>query len=233
MPDVWELSTVSQVDLRSTPEHEHGRSHEHKTLGRLPPATQTRNTLAGNGESVRFRPRDRGAFQRCQGAQGRPSTRRLCQAPPMNVANLQLEGLMMAVAAINNALVHHGVLSIDAMTTLYAGPKRPSPPTSVCTKICRRPTGRRSAFRYDCCNWPTCRRTRPACRPLPSSRARSAGPKMPPLTLPNYGGGAYRTTLPRAGTLLHRKGAPGAPRPPGQHHRSPRQSRSAPPAPPG
>ncbi|AZO01640.1 hypothetical protein EOA27_32490 [Mesorhizobium sp. M2A.F.Ca.ET.037.01.1.1] len=33
----------------------------------------------------------------------------------MNVANLQLEGLMMAVAAINNALVHHGVLSIDAI----------------------------------------------------------------------------------------------------------------------
>jgi hypothetical protein len=31
----------------------------------------------------------------------------------MNVANLQLEGLMMAVAAINNALVHKGLLSID------------------------------------------------------------------------------------------------------------------------
>lgn len=31
----------------------------------------------------------------------------------MNVANLQLEGLLMAVAAINNALVHKGLLSVD------------------------------------------------------------------------------------------------------------------------
>ena len=31
----------------------------------------------------------------------------------MNVANLQLEGLLMAVASINNALVHKGVLSVD------------------------------------------------------------------------------------------------------------------------
>ena len=31
----------------------------------------------------------------------------------MNVANLQLEGLLMAVAAVNNALVRKGVLSID------------------------------------------------------------------------------------------------------------------------
>ena len=31
----------------------------------------------------------------------------------MNVASLQLEGLMMAVASINNVLVHKGLLSID------------------------------------------------------------------------------------------------------------------------
>ena len=31
----------------------------------------------------------------------------------MNVANLQLEGLMTAVASINNLLVHKGLLSID------------------------------------------------------------------------------------------------------------------------
>lgn len=31
----------------------------------------------------------------------------------MNVANLQLQGLIMAVAAINNALVHRGILSVD------------------------------------------------------------------------------------------------------------------------
>ena len=31
----------------------------------------------------------------------------------MNAANLQLEGLMMALASINNALVHKGLLSID------------------------------------------------------------------------------------------------------------------------
>ncbi len=31
----------------------------------------------------------------------------------MNVANLQLEGLLMAVASINNLLVHKGILSID------------------------------------------------------------------------------------------------------------------------
>ncbi|WP_095198565.1 hypothetical protein [Mesorhizobium carmichaelinearum] len=31
----------------------------------------------------------------------------------MNVANLQLEGLMMAVESINNLLVHKGLLSVD------------------------------------------------------------------------------------------------------------------------
>jgi len=31
----------------------------------------------------------------------------------MNVANLQIEGLLMAVAAINNLLVHKGLLTID------------------------------------------------------------------------------------------------------------------------
>ena len=31
----------------------------------------------------------------------------------MNVANLQLQGLLMAIASINNALVHKGVLNID------------------------------------------------------------------------------------------------------------------------
>lgn len=31
----------------------------------------------------------------------------------MNVANLQLEGLLMAIASINNVLVHKGLLTID------------------------------------------------------------------------------------------------------------------------
>ena len=31
----------------------------------------------------------------------------------MNTANLQLQGLLLAVASINNALVHKGLLSID------------------------------------------------------------------------------------------------------------------------
>ena len=31
----------------------------------------------------------------------------------MNVANLQIEGLLMAVAAINNLLVHKGMLTVD------------------------------------------------------------------------------------------------------------------------
>lgn len=31
----------------------------------------------------------------------------------MNVASLQIEGLLMAVAAINNVLMHKGLLSID------------------------------------------------------------------------------------------------------------------------
>lgn len=31
----------------------------------------------------------------------------------MNVANLQIEGLLMAVAAINNTLVRKGILSVD------------------------------------------------------------------------------------------------------------------------
>ncbi|UVK38650.1 hypothetical protein LHFGNBLO_005847 [Mesorhizobium sp. AR10] len=35
----------------------------------------------------------------------------------MNVANLQLEGLLMAIASINNSLVHKGILSIDEIDT--------------------------------------------------------------------------------------------------------------------
>ena len=35
----------------------------------------------------------------------------------MNVANLQLEGMMMALASINNLLVHKGLLSIDDVDT--------------------------------------------------------------------------------------------------------------------
>jgi len=31
----------------------------------------------------------------------------------MNVANLQIEGLLLAIASVNNALVKNGVLSID------------------------------------------------------------------------------------------------------------------------
>ena len=31
----------------------------------------------------------------------------------MNVASLQLEGLMMAIASLNNLLVHKGLLSVD------------------------------------------------------------------------------------------------------------------------
>ncbi|MHA6684265.1 hypothetical protein [Mesorhizobium sp. A556] len=31
----------------------------------------------------------------------------------MNVANPQIEGLLMAVAAINNTLVHKGIISVD------------------------------------------------------------------------------------------------------------------------
>ena len=36
---------------------------------------------------------------------------------PVNVANLQLEGLLMAVASINNLLVHEKLLSIDDIDT--------------------------------------------------------------------------------------------------------------------
>lgn len=38
----------------------------------------------------------------------------------MNVANLQIEGLLMAVAAINNALVHKGLLSVDEIELALA-----------------------------------------------------------------------------------------------------------------
>jgi hypothetical protein len=38
----------------------------------------------------------------------------------MNVANLQLEGVLMAIASINNALVRRGVLSIDDIDTALA-----------------------------------------------------------------------------------------------------------------
>ena len=36
---------------------------------------------------------------------------------PVNVANLQLEGLLMAVASINNLLVNQGLLSVDDIDT--------------------------------------------------------------------------------------------------------------------
>jgi hypothetical protein len=36
---------------------------------------------------------------------------------PMNVANLQLEGLMMAVAALNHVLVRKGILSVAEVDT--------------------------------------------------------------------------------------------------------------------
>ena len=35
----------------------------------------------------------------------------------MNVANLQLQGLIMAIAAINNTLVHKGILTVDEVDT--------------------------------------------------------------------------------------------------------------------
>ena len=35
------------------------------------------------------------------------------RGPAMNTANLQLQGLLIAVASINNALVHKGLLGID------------------------------------------------------------------------------------------------------------------------
>ena len=38
----------------------------------------------------------------------------------MNVANLQLEGLLMAVASINNVLVHKGLMSVDDIDTALA-----------------------------------------------------------------------------------------------------------------
>jgi len=38
-------------------------------------------------------------------------------AKPVNVANLQLEGLLMAVASINNLLVNQGLLSVDDIDT--------------------------------------------------------------------------------------------------------------------
>ncbi|KQZ15249.1 hypothetical protein ASD44_15180 [Mesorhizobium sp. Root554] len=38
----------------------------------------------------------------------------------MNVANLQIEGLLMAMAAINNALVHKGLLTIDEIELALA-----------------------------------------------------------------------------------------------------------------
>jgi hypothetical protein len=44
-------------------------------------------------------------------APGRRQLNRKGQA--MNTANLQLQGLLLAVASINNALVHKGLLSID------------------------------------------------------------------------------------------------------------------------
>lgn len=38
----------------------------------------------------------------------------------MNVANLQIEGLMMAVASLTNALVRKGVLSVDEVDLALA-----------------------------------------------------------------------------------------------------------------
>lgn len=38
----------------------------------------------------------------------------------MNVANLQIEGLVMALASLNNALVNKGVLSVDELDLALA-----------------------------------------------------------------------------------------------------------------
>ena len=38
----------------------------------------------------------------------------------MNVANLQLEGLLIAIASLNNLLVRKGILSVDEIDTAMA-----------------------------------------------------------------------------------------------------------------
>jgi hypothetical protein len=42
----------------------------------------------------------------------------------MNVANLQLEGLLMAIASVNNALVQKGVLTIEELDTALRAAER-------------------------------------------------------------------------------------------------------------
>jgi hypothetical protein len=67
----------------------------------------------------------------------------------MNVANLQLEGLLMAIASINHLLVRKGVLSAKPCGKL----KQARLATNGLT-VCHRPVVMLSTSRSDCWNWP-------------------------------------------------------------------------------
>ncbi len=65
----------------------------------------------------------------------------------MKVANLQLQGLLMAIASINNVLVQKGILSIDEIDTALHKAETNLTSEELSTKTCRRPIEMRLAFR--------------------------------------------------------------------------------------
>ena len=79
----------------------------------------------------------------------------------MNVANLQLEGLLMAVAALNNLMVHKGLLGIDEIDlALHKAEAGLTAEERVFEDLTPAQSG--------CCGWPTTPSRRPSCRPSPS-----------------------------------------------------------------
>ena len=71
----------------------------------------------------------------------------------MNVANLQLEGLLMAIASINHLLVRKGVLSVEEIDKALRKAEASETATNGLT-VCHRPVVMLSTSRSDCWNWP-------------------------------------------------------------------------------
>ena len=65
----------------------------------------------------------------------------------MKVTNLQLQGLLMALASINNSLVHKGLLTVDEIDLACRKAEASLRARNACLRICRPQIGMPSAFR--------------------------------------------------------------------------------------
>lgn len=79
----------------------------------------------------------------------------------MNVANLQLEGLLMAIAAVNHLLVQKGVVSMQEIDAALQAAEASENRSDELPPSYRR----RLRFLSGCCNWRTSASRRRSCRP--------------------------------------------------------------------